>query len=105
MATDYAKWVEVKALRDNTTLSTAKFLYECIWCRYDCPIELVSDQGSHFVNEVVKGLVQHYSVVHKQSTVYYPHANGLVERKNKTLEGILRKIVEANRTDWDRKLH
>ena len=43
VATDYCtKWVEAKALRDNTALSTAKFLYECIWCRYGCPIELVT---------------------------------------------------------------
>ena len=51
------KWVEAKALRDNTALSTAKFLYECIWCRYGCPIELVSYQGSHFINEMFKSLV------------------------------------------------
>ena len=49
VAIDYCtKWVEAKALRDSTTASTAKFLYECIWCRYGCPIELISDQGGHF---------------------------------------------------------
>jgi hypothetical protein len=37
--------------------------------------------------------------------VYYPQGNGLAESTNKTLQVILRKIVEANRTDWDRKLH
>jgi hypothetical protein len=58
------EWVEGKALKDNTADSFAKFLYKYIWCHYGCPIELVSDQGMHFVNEVVHGLTQHYAVVH-----------------------------------------
>ena len=37
--------------------------------------------------------------------VYYPQGNGLAESTNKTLQGILRKIVEANRKDWDLNLH
>ena len=54
VAMDYCtKWVEAKALRDNTAASTAKFLYEYILCRYGCPIELVSDQGGHFQNEAL----------------------------------------------------
>ena len=98
VATDYCtKWVEAKALCDNTVAVTAKFLYEHIWCRFGCPIELVSDQGSHFLNIVVRDLMQHYAVVHKKSTPYYPQANGLAESTNKTLQTIL-KIVVIERT-------
>jgi hypothetical protein len=105
VATDYCtKWVEAKALRDNTAASTAKFLYECIWCRYGCPIELISDQGGHFLGQVIESLTTFYAVVHKRSTPYYPQANGLAESTNKTLQNILRKIVNENRTDWDTKL-
>ena len=69
VATDYyTKWVVAKPLRDNTTASTTKFLYEHIWCRSGCPIELISDQGGHFLNVVIAGLTQHYAVVHKKST-------------------------------------
>ena len=68
VATDYCtKWVEAKALRDNTAASTAKFLYECIWCRYGCLIELISDQGGHFLGQVVEILTSFYAVVHKRS--------------------------------------
>ena len=105
VATDYCtKWVEAKPLRDNTAASTTKFLYEQIWCRFGCPIELISDQGGHFLNAVIAGLTHHYAVIHKKSTPYYPQANGLAESTNKTLQNILRKIINENRTDWDTKL-
>ena len=86
IATEYCtKWVEAKPLRDNTATSTTKFLYKHVWCRFGCPIELISDQGGHFLNTVISDLTQHYIVVHKKSTPYYPQANGLAESMNKTL--------------------
>ena len=73
VATDYCtKWVEAKALWDNTAASTITFLYEYIWCRYGCPIELINDQGGHFLGHVVESLTTFYTVVHKHSMPYYP---------------------------------
>ena len=105
VATDYSmKWVEAKVLKDNTTTSTAKFMYGCIWCRFSCPIDLVSDQGTQFINKLAHKLSTYYAV-HKKRTPYYPQANGLAESTNKTIQTILKKIVNENRTDWDQKLH
>ena len=67
VATDYCtKWVEAKALRDNMAASTIKVLYENIWCRFGCPIKLISDQGGHFLNTMIHRLIVHYTVVHKR---------------------------------------
>ena len=90
--------MEAKPLGDNTTASTTKFLYEHIWCRFGYPIELIIDQGGHFLNAVIDDLTYHYTVVHKKSTTYYPQASELVESTNKNLQNILRKIV--NETGW-----
>ena len=53
---------------------------------------------------MISGLTQHYAIVHKKSTPYYPQVNGLAESTKKTLQNMLRKIVNENRTDWDTKL-
>ena len=101
LTTDYCtKWVEAKALRDNTAASMTKFLYECIWCRYGCPLELVSDQGGHFLGQVVESLTTSYAVVHKQSTPYYPQANGLAQSTNKMLQNIFSRQRKPDRLGY-----
>lgn len=68
VATDYlTKWVEAKATTKNDARTTAKFLYEYVFTRYGLPIEIMSDQGMHFVNEVIEFLLHEFMVIHKCS--------------------------------------
>lgn len=46
-----------RALKDNTIKSIIKFLYDKIIIYYGCPIELVSDQGIYFINEIIQLLI------------------------------------------------
>ena len=104
VATDYCtKWVKAKALHDNTAVSIAKFVYEYLWCQFGFPIELVSDQGGHFLNLLIRDLTSHYDVVHKRNTPYYPQSNGMAESMSKTQQIILKKIMNEHWTDWDNK--
>lgn len=96
--------MEAVALRDNKASSVAKFLYKNIMTRFGCPIGLVSDQGGHFLNKVIRKLTRLHLIIHKKSTVYYPQANGQAESSNKILLKIIRKIVSENKYDWDQKL-
>ncbi|MCO5593694.1 hypothetical protein L7F22_047711 [Adiantum nelumboides] len=106
MATCYtSKWVEAKALPNNTAKSIAKFLYEHIICRYGCPIELVSDQGTHFINDTIEILTEIFPIKHRKSTPYYSQCNGQAESSNKTIKTILTKIVQNEPHNWDEQLH
>jgi hypothetical protein len=53
----------------------------------------VTDQGRHFINDVLKELLQRMLVKHRKANSYYPQANSLVEKTNGTLVGIIAKIV------------
>ena len=106
VATDYlTKWVEAKATQKNDARTTACFLYEYVFTRYGLPIEIVSDRGTHFINEVIEYLLEEFLVIHKKSAPYHPQANGQAESTNKILCTVLTKIVEEKRTDWEMKLH
>jgi hypothetical protein len=53
---DYAtKWLKAKALRTNWEFNTIEFNYEFILTKFRCtPLALLSDQGVHFINDVIQ---------------------------------------------------
>jgi hypothetical protein len=65
---------------------------------------LVSDRGTHFLNDVIVDLTTKYLIKHRKTTPYNPKANGLTEWANGIVGKILNKMVSAHKTDWDRKL-
>jgi hypothetical protein len=71
-ATDYAtKWIEARTLHTNTTSIIVKFLYDHILIWFGCPFTIVTDQGTHFMNDVILYLINHFILRHTNSTVYY----------------------------------
>ena len=105
LATDYAtKWVEARATVKNDAQTAATFLFEEIMMRFGHPLELVSDRGKHFLNDVILNITSRYAINHRKTTPYNPKANGLTERANGIVGKILNKMVSAHKTDWDRKL-
>jgi hypothetical protein len=73
VATDHAtKWVKAQAFHINTTVVIAKFLYEYIFMKFGCPLTIVIDQGTHFINDAIKYLTNHLILKHINSTIYYP---------------------------------
>ena len=99
--TEYlTKWPEAKALKEATAEKVAEFLYKEIICRHGCPRKIISDRGSHFVNEVIMRLCDEFQIKHAKSSPYHPQTNGLTERFNRTLCESLAKLSEEEK-QWD----
>ena len=65
VAVDYlTKWPEARAIPDATAESVAKFFYEDIICRHGCPKEIVSDNGSAFISQLIEKLLQQHQIKH-----------------------------------------
>lgn len=105
VATEYlTKWGEARALPDNTALSTTWFLYEQIVTRYGIPLQITSDRGVHFVNQVIRTMTMELKIFHNLSSPYYPRANGQAEATNKVLVSIIYKSCGVEHKDWEERL-
>jgi hypothetical protein len=67
-------------------------------------LEIVSDRGLHFLNDIIMELTYIFFIKHRKTTPYNPKANGLTERANGIMVNILNKIISVHKTDWDIKL-
>ena len=102
VATEYlTKWPEARAIPNAKASLVVLFFYEDIICRHGCPKEILTDRGTHFVNEMLDSLCENLGVKHKLSTAYHPQTNGLVERFNRTLCEALAKYINEHKDDWD----
>ncbi|KAJ9552558.1 hypothetical protein OSB04_016603, partial [Centaurea solstitialis] len=105
VAVDYvSKWVEAVACASNDAKTVVKFLQKNIFTRFGTPRALISDEVTHFVNHMLKGVLSKYNINHRIATAYHPQTNGLAELSNREIKGILEKVVKPNRKDWAFKL-
>ncbi|CAF1446903.1 unnamed protein product, partial [Didymodactylos carnosus] len=100
--TDYfTRWVTAIALPNPSAQATAEAIFKDYICRYGVPITILSDQGSHFRNELIQALESKIGINHIFSSVYHPQSNGLVERFNATFVPQLAKLQDRQKNNWD----
>jgi transposase InsO family protein len=75
-----------------------------LFCSIGFPKIIQSDNGTEFVNAVVKTLTAQLSIDHRLTTPYHPRANGVAERNVRSLKDILQKSLEGNIANWDNHL-
>uniref|UniRef100_A0A5S6Q9H7 RNA-directed DNA polymerase n=1 Tax=Trichuris muris TaxID=70415 RepID=A0A5S6Q9H7_TRIMR len=102
---DYlTKWVELKAVPDTTAEKVRDFLIECIVARHGVPKKIISDRGTAFTAESMRITLSSMGIAHGMVSACHPQANGLVERTNRTVSGVLSAYVNSKHNDWDELL-
>lgn len=96
---DYrSKWPEMVFMRSVRSCDIIPWL-NGVFAREGFPEELVSDNGSQFVSNEFEQYLRERGIRHLRSSVYYPRANGEVERFNRTLKHTIQLAVEGKR-EW-----
>jgi transposase InsO family protein len=95
-AIEYATgWAESFAVPDEKADTTLRYL-EALRVRFGPLKELVSDNGTAFINDTVMPWLQQHGIRHIRTTPAYPRTNGRVERFN----GVLKEIINKTALDF-----
>ncbi|KAI3730012.1 hypothetical protein L6452_18688 [Arctium lappa] len=102
---DYvSKWVEAMACHSNDARTVVKFLHKHIFTRFGKPRALISEEGTHFINNLLEEVLEKYNIKLRVATTYHLQINGLVELSNSEIKSILSKVIEPHRKNWASKL-
>ena len=92
LVVDYvSKWVEGITCPRNDANTILGFIQRNILSRFGAPRTIISDEGSHFANQLCAKLMSRYGIKHVMGLVYHPQSNGQAEISNREIKSILEK--------------
>lgn len=94
----YSRWPEVLITKTITSKTIIKWL-KCVFATHGLPDKITTDNGPQFVSAEFEEYLSSLNIHHHRVTPYWPQANGLVERMNRTLLKTAR-CAEADGKDW-----
>lgn len=96
----FTKFAVTVPTRNQTAKTTAEALYNHFILPYGIPAKIHSDQGGNFESELMKELCNVLGMQKSRTTVYHPMSNGITERFNRTLIGMLGTLEPEKKGDW-----
>ncbi|CAF1168314.1 unnamed protein product [Rotaria sp. Silwood1] len=97
----FTRFVTAIALPSNTAAITALTLFRYIFCKYGVCSTLITDQGTHFNNQLMNAFQHLLGYNHIFSTPYHPQSNGIVERFNASMVVQVSKLQQQHHNNWD----
>ncbi|XP_036000753.1 uncharacterized protein LOC118565164 [Fundulus heteroclitus] len=96
----FSRWVEAVPSKTLGADTVIKFLTREVISRFGIPSEISSDNGSAFIQKVLKGVLSKLRIKQRFGAIYHPQSQGIVERINGTLKAKLNKICASTKLNW-----
>jgi transposase InsO family protein len=102
---DYiSKWVEAMPCRAADSKHAKRMFQDIIFPRFGTPRIVISNGGSHFIDQRFRKYILDVDVNYKIATPYHPQTSGQAESLNKQIKNILQKTVNEMGKVWKDKL-
>ena len=100
----FMKWYEAVTLPNQETKTVSRAFVEHWIVRFDCPVHLLSDQGSNFMSKLFRSLCSELGIQRTSTTSYHPQGKAMIERTNRTIEEYLSNYIGQYQPEWDKFL-
>ena len=99
----FTRWIGLYAVRDVTAECAVDALIEHFGI-FGCPAQLVSDNGSQYINNLIKEFTKLIGTEHVNTMAYSKEENAMIERSNKETMRHLRNLIfeYKDTTKWNR---
>ena len=102
---DYlTKYPEAVPLPKADTATVMSAFLRTIYCRWGCPLQLVSDQGGNLVGRLAKAVYKALGIDKLTTSPHHAQTNGMCERTNRSIMTVLRKLCVQYPLKWDELL-
>ena len=96
----FTKYAQAYPTRNQSAKTTARILFDNFVVHYGFPARLHSDQGRNFESRIISQLCKIAGIKKSRTTPYHAMGNGVVERMNSSLLGMLRTLTTEQKTRW-----
>jgi transposase InsO family protein len=96
----FSKYLSVYPLPNKSAETVSKALMQFIAAN-GCPLEIVSDRGGEFVNELFNEVLRKLKIKTQLTTAYHPMSNGLTEKMNSVCKRALSHLSSDDKFTWD----
>ncbi len=100
----FSKWVEVIPTRNNSANTVARVLANQILPLWGAPVQIESDQGTHFTGQIMKSICKMLNINQRFHVSYRPQSSEIVERSNRTIKESISKQIIQHKNRWTEAL-
>jgi len=96
----FTKYAVAVPMRNQSAKLTAEALFNNFIVHYGIPKRIHSDQGANFQGKLLQELYNITGITRSRTTPYHPEGNGITERLNRTLLGMLGTLRPDQKQNW-----
>ena len=98
------RYAEIIAIPNKESRTVAHALVQSVYLRHGSITTLISDRGTEFTNETMRGVATILKTKRICTTPANPRSNGVAENHMRTFKDSLASVLNANQTNWDTEL-